>query len=291
MKPFLKWAGGKYRVLAHILRRLPPAQRLIEPFTGSSAVWLNTSYPTSVLADVNPDLIHLYQMVQRFGEPFIAYCQQFFTPETNTPDCYYRFRAEFHEETDAWRKAALFLYLNRHGYNGLCRYNAKGQFNVPFGRYRAPYFPDQEMRAFHRKAQAAQFLCADFRRVLAEARPGDVVYCDPPYVPVSATANFTDYSAGGFGLQDQEELAAWAESLAAQGIAVLISNHATPFTRRIYRRANVEYFEVRRTISCRSHSRGMASELLAYYEPKEQSRTGRGQTEVVAPMVTPPTLC
>ncbi|MCL6593451.1 MAG: Dam family site-specific DNA-(adenine-N6)-methyltransferase [Alicyclobacillus sp.] len=271
MKPFLKWAGGKYRLVQHIKRRLPPGQRLIEPFAGSAAVFLNTEYPAYVLADVNHDLIRVYETLRTHGDAFIAACQALFVPKNNTAERYYELRAEFNTTADAWRKAVLFVYLNRHGYNGLCRYNGRGQFNVPFGRYKQPYFPAAEMRYFAQKAQRVTFTCADFRTLLAAAQPGDVIYCDPPYVPLSATAHFTDYAAGGFGPADQHDLAELAKALADRGIPVLISNHATAFTEAAYAAADVEYIQVRRTISCDAANRGMAREVLALFAARDRS--------------------
>lgn len=265
MRPFLKWAGGKARLAECIRAQLPPGRRLIEPFTGSAAVWLASSYPNALLADINPDLILLYRTLQREGIPFITYCQTFFTPETNTADVYYALRHRFNTTSDAREKAALFLYLNRHGYNGLCRYNASGQFNVPFGRYRRPYFPMAEIEAFWLKSRTAQFAVGDFRAVLAQAEPGDVVYCDPPYVPLSDTANFTDYSAQGFTQADQEDLASWAERLAKKGIPVIISNHLTPWTRQRYRAATQTVVSVPRFISCDGTRRQAVDEILALF--------------------------
>lgn len=265
MKPFLKWAGGKYRLVERITAVLPPGGRLVEPFVGSGAVFLNTDYPRYLLADVNADLIALYQTLQREGTAFINTCETLFTPENNRKEVYYGFRAEFNSTTDVRRKAALFLYLNKHGFNGLCRYNASGQFNVPFGRYQKPYFPRQEMLAFHQQAQWAEFVCADFTAVLPTLSPGDVVYCDPPYVPLSDTANFTSYSAGNFDLAQQRALAQQAELLAAQGIPVVISNHHTPFTEQIYQRADQHTFQVQRHISRDGANRQKADELLAVF--------------------------
>lgn len=265
MKPFLKWAGGKYRLVGRITAVLPPGECLVEPFVGSGAVFLNTDYPHYLLADVNADLIALYRTLQREGEEFIDDCEPLFAPENNCKEAYYAFRAEFNRTTDARGKAALFLYLNKHGFNGLCRYNASGQFNVPFGRYHKPYFPRQEMLAFHRQAQRAEFVCADFTAVLPTLSPGDVVYCDPPYVPLSDTANFTSYSAGNFDLAQQRVLAQQAETLAARGIPVIISNHHTPFTEEVYGRAALHTFQVQRHISCDGANRQKADELLAVY--------------------------
>lgn len=268
MRPFLKWAGSKYSVLKQIqavLDTLPTHGRLIEPFVGSGAVFLNTHYPRYLLSDTNADLIHLYQTLQSEGEPFIRYCQGFFTEENNTSEAYYRLRHTFNTTRDPRFKSALFLYLNRHGFNGLCRYNAQNGFNVPFGRYKKPYFPEKEMQAWYQKSQGAVFLHADFVTVMEQAKPGDIVYCDPPYVPLSDTANFTSYSQGGFRMAQQETLAELAVSLSQRGVMVLISNHSTPFTHHAYKEAQRIEFGVQRYISCNGANRGKAMEILALF--------------------------
>ncbi len=265
IRPFLKWAGGKFRLVDRIKAVLPAGVRLIEPFAGSAAVFLNTAYPDNLLADANADLILVYQTLKDSSADFIAYCAPFFTPEYNQSDVYYALRAEFNTTADPWRKAALFVYLNRHGYNGLCRYNSTGGFNVPFGRYRHPYFPQAEFAAFAAKAQHASFMCADFRTVLAQSQPGDVIYCDPPYVPLTATANFTSYHAGGFRAQDQADLLQWAINLGRRGIPVLISNHSSEWTNTAYQSARIETFAVRRFISCDGRHRDNAEEVLALF--------------------------
>jgi DNA adenine methylase len=265
-RPFLKWAGSKYRVLEHIRGMLPQGRRLIEPFAGSGAVFMNTEYDRYLLADSNIDLINLYRILQQQGATFIEECARLFQDRTNREDYYYRRRVEFNRCRDPQRKAALFVYLNRHGYNGLCRYNATGLFNVPFGRYKRPYFPAEELLAFHRRSARAEFVHLDFAAVMQTARSGDVVYCDPPYVPLSDSANFTSYSAGGFDLPQQKLLAELAEQTRQRGIPVLISNHNTRFTRDAYRRANnIKRFNVRRFISCQGNKRGHAGELLALF--------------------------
>lgn len=267
LRPFLKWAGNKYRIIERVQARLPQGRRLIEPFVGSAAVFLNTEYPRYLLADSNKDLIDLYQFLQAEGTDFIKDCARLFTPDHNNSEAYYRLRDEFNACTDPRQRASLFVYLNRHGYNGLCRYNAKGGFNVPFGRYKNPYFPAEEMLAFHHKAQRAVFHHEDFEKSMRRARAGDVVYCDPPYVPLSSSSNFTTYSAGGFSLKQQEKLAQLAERAVARDISVLISNHNTEFTRQTYDAARIESLSVQRYISCHGHKRGKADELLALYAP------------------------
>lgn len=266
MKPFLKWAGGKLRIVDRIKAVLPPGRRLIEPFIGSGALFLNSDYDAYLLADANADLINLYQHLQRNGDGFIAYCKTFFVAENNGEEQFYTLRRQFNGTQDVVEKAALFVYLNKHCYNGLCRYNARGEFNVPFGRYKQPYFPAAEMAYFYQKAQQAQFFAQDFMATMMAAAPGDVLYCDPPYAPLSATANFTSYSAEAFGPAQQQKLAEMADWLRQQGITVVISNHDTPFTRTLYATADEHlYFAVQRHISCDGANRSKAEELLAVY--------------------------
>ncbi|WP_420643032.1 Dam family site-specific DNA-(adenine-N6)-methyltransferase [Candidatus Leptofilum sp.] len=265
MKPFLKWAGNKYKLVERIKTLLPPGERLVEPFVGSGALFLNTDYPRYLLSDTNADLIVLYQYLQAEGEAFINYCRPLFAPENNDRDRYYTLRDEFNRTNDSRRKSALFLYLNKHGYNGLCRYNRKGGFNVPFGRYKRPYFPEAEMHHFAQQARHAIFQQANFVATMATCQSGDVVYCDPPYVPLTSTANFTSYSANGFGWAEQQELARQATKLAQRGVPVIISNHDTEEVRQVYEAAEINTFEVRRFISCNGDKREKAAELLALF--------------------------
>lgn len=265
MRPFLKWAGNKYRLMRQLKAILPEARRLIEPFAGSAAVFLNTDYQHYLLAETNHDLINLYQYVQYEGVSFIEYCQTFFNSVNNNSSCYYDLREQFNSSQESRRKAALFLYLNRHGYNGLCRYNTSGRYNVPFGQHLKPYFPYKEMLAFHHKAQNAVFTHADFQTTLQLAMPGDVVYCDPPYLALTATANFTQYSAKGFSLAEQQILAKQAEQLASRGIPVVISNHDHQLIPELYKTAKIIRFPVQRTISRNAKERKAIMEVLAIF--------------------------
>ena len=155
-------------------------------------------------------------MLRDCPEGYLEEARALFAPETNNPETYYRLHDEFNRTRSPRRRAALFLYLNRHGYNGLCRYNNVGEFNVPFGRYKRPYFPEEELRAAAGVLAKTKLTSLDFEEVLGRAGPGDVVYCNPPYVPLSATASFTDYAAGGFGREEQVRLAAAAADAAAR---------------------------------------------------------------------------
>ncbi|MDX1922859.1 MAG: Dam family site-specific DNA-(adenine-N6)-methyltransferase [Alphaproteobacteria bacterium] len=265
MKPFLKWAGGKYRIVGKIKDALPAGKRLIEPFAGSAAVFLNTDYRDNLISDSNADIINIYLHLQENGKDFIDYCRKFFIKSNNTKERFYELRERFNQTSVLELKAALFLYLNRHCFNGLCRYNSRGKFNVPFGKYTNPYFPNDEMLYFYDKSKNATFIRADFKEIMRKARRGDVVYCDPPYVPLSKTSNFTAYTQSGFGPVEQQDLADIAEELQAQGVTVVISNHNTAFTRSAYKSAKIKKFDVQRFISSDGDNRGAAQELLAVF--------------------------
>lgn len=266
IRPFLKWAGNKFRIIDKVKKELPHGKRLIEPFAGSAAIFLNTDYEHYIINDNNPDLIHLYTILKNEGAEFIKKCRFYFSPRFNNEEQYYKLRQKFNQTNDRYKRAILFVYLNRHGYNGLCRYNLKGGYNVPFGRYKAPYFPEKEMLAFHYKAQCADFVLSSFESIIQAAKTGDVIYCDPPYVPLSPSANFTSYSSGGFNMEKQQQLADLANEIADKGIPVLISNHNTKFTRKAYEKANkIKRFHVQRFISCNGKKRGTAGELLALF--------------------------
>lgn len=266
MKPFLKWAGNKYKSVERIKAVLPHGRRLIEPFAGAGALFLNSDFDEYLIADANPDLITLFKVIQTYKFDFIEYAQSFFTLQNNDEKKFYEFRTLFNQTKDKKLKSALFIYLNRHCYNGLCRYNQKGEFNTPFGRYAKVYFPQVELESFIEKSQKAVFECADFEEIMLSAQAGDVIYCDPPYVPLSKTASFTSYATDGFGLQKQQRLARVAELVAHRGIPVVISNHETEFTLKEYSRAKIESFDIRRTISSNASKREMAREVLALFQ-------------------------
>jgi len=264
-RPFLKWPGNKFNCLAHVLPHLPQNQRLIEPFLGSGAIFLNTDYPHYLLAEINQDVIELYMHLQQEGTGFIEDCAKLFIPENNQKERYYALREEFNVQQDRRRRAALFLYLNRHGYNGLCRYNNQGVYNVPFGRYTRPYFPWDAMRFFCQKSQQAVFIQGDFRTSFAAAKAGDVIYCDPPYSPLQQHSNFSHYAQHNFGEVEHHTLVNLARETAKAGIPVLISNHDTPVTRDYYHGAQISTFSVSRFISRDISHRKPVQELIAVF--------------------------
>lgn len=267
-RAFLKWAGGKYSLIETINKQLPKADVLVEPFVGAGSVFLNADFDAYHLNDINEDLINLYKILQTNSEEYIAEAERYFVPEYNQEARFYQLREQFNDSVDVFQRAVLFLYLNRHGYNGLCRYNLSGKFNVPFGRYKAPYFPRKELQHFAQKASRATFTCLPFQQVMLQAPENAVIYCDPPYAPVSDTAYFTSYAKQGFSLALQKELAVLATEMSQkQGRFVLISNHDTPFTRDIYNAAKIRKLSVARFISQKATERKKVAELLAIYRP------------------------
>ncbi|ART80958.1 Dam family site-specific DNA-(adenine-N6)-methyltransferase [Oceanisphaera avium] len=272
-RAFLKWAGGKYGLVENINARLPEARQLVEPFMGAGSVFLNSNFESYLLADINADLIHLYNLLKSQPDIFIREAAQLFVPMNNDKSAYYDFRIAFNQERDQFRRALLFLYLNRHGYNGLCRYNKSGGFNVPFGAYKKPYFPERELWFFAEKAQLATFVCKSYAEMFASASAEQVFYCDPPYAPLSSSASFTTYAANGFTLDDQAILARLARETAAQGVPVLVSNHDIPLTRELYRGADLQVVSVKRTISRHAHTRKRVDELLALFTPTNSVQT------------------
>ncbi|EPC1225789.1 Dam family site-specific DNA-(adenine-N6)-methyltransferase [Citrobacter freundii] len=265
-RPFLKWAGGKYSLLPELDRLIPAGKRLIEPFVGGGSVFLNSDkHERFLLADVNADLINLYQMLAVVPDSVIYEAMKAFR-HLNDAENYTAIREAFNaQRLDAVERAAAFLYLNRHCFNGLIRYNLDGFFNVGFGKYKAPYFPEEDIKAFKRKAHSCVFMNAGFRRTLALAGDGDVIYCDPPYEPLPGTAGFTNYAAGGFSWDSQVELAESCVAAHQRGAKVVISNSTAPRVIELYEQHGFTLHRVsaRRAISSKGSTRETASDVVA----------------------------
>ncbi|HCE9037646.1 TPA: Dam family site-specific DNA-(adenine-N6)-methyltransferase [Klebsiella michiganensis] len=273
IKSPIKWAGGKTRVMPQLLKHLPKADCLIEPFVGSGTVFMNTEYRRYVLCDSNRALINFFRVLTSDTDRLIDTARGMFLGGNNEEQ-YYKRRALFNsmqwsdtgKADAALLYATLFLYLNRHCFNGIYRVNQMGEHNVPFGKYAAPYFPADEMHRFAEKANdtKAVFIHSDFRHFIPDAvqfSPDAVIYCDPPpYIPVSKTANFTAYGKP-FTLDDHRALAATLLDAHRQhGTRAVISNSDTPETSEIYSAFNLHAFSVRRSVSAKS--RYMAGEVI-----------------------------
>ncbi|MGX4896576.1 Dam family site-specific DNA-(adenine-N6)-methyltransferase [Enterobacter roggenkampii] len=265
-RPFLKWAGGKYSLLPELVRLIPEGKRLVEPFVGGGSVFLNSDkHESFLLADVNADLINLYQMLE---VDHIRVCSlaKILFERANSEEGYKELRDEFNNQRmGAPERAAAFLFLNRHCFNGLIRYNRDGFFNVGWGKYGAPYFPEIEIKAFKLKSHKCVFLNAGYRRTLALAGDGDVVYCDPPYEPLPGTAGFTNYAAGGFSWADQISLAESCVAAHQRGAKVLISNSTAPRVLELYQQHGftLHHVDARRAISSKGSTRETAKDIVA----------------------------
>lgn len=272
MRPFVKCVGGKYRYRERIIQHLPTNKEVyVEPFLGSGAIWLSVAkhYQHSVLSDSNADLICLWKTVQTHGERFINWIEPWFR-RGNKRHIYEHRRAQFNKTEPGTRtRAALFLYLNRHGFNGLCRYNKAGGYNVPFGQYKQVKFPREELLAAHFALRRATLTHCTFDEMVNACCSRDVVYCDPPYLPATNSNDiFTAYTPGGFDLTQHKLLARSARAWSSKGATVLVSNHDTKFTRKLYRWATTMHsYAAPRSVSCKKSSRKPQQELLAIYRP------------------------
>lgn len=269
-KPFLKWSGGKAKVIRHIEPLLPEAWGVYyEPFLGGGALFFHLASRQSmagraVLSDINERLVRTYRAVRDDVEEVIEALQRH--KKFHTPEYYYTTRGDgtIDEQSDV-AVAAWFIYLNKTCFNGLHRVNKKGEFNVPLGRYTNPMICDAEnLRACSQALQGVDILRRSFHEVIAGPSAGDFTYFDPPYVPLTKTANFTAYSAEGFGYDEQARLVLLAWRLANRGVHVLLSNSDTPLTRDLYRADHFTCHSIRigRSVSCKGDSREAVGELL-----------------------------
>lgn len=295
VRPLLKWAGGK-RQLLHALRPYYPAafDRYIEPFVGSGAVFFDLYNAGRLegrrarLVDLNPDLIGCYRVVRDHTDAVIAALDRLEDQHHACGDaCYYDVRdrqfnpmraaaaivgSQKQDPPYTPELAAMLIYLNRTGFNGLFRLNGQGEFNVPAGRYTKPRICDAEhLRAVARalSGDGVDVECVPFEDTLADARDGDFVYCDPPYAPLSRTASFAHYTAGGFTPGDHVRLQQAVMAAARRGAIVLVSNSSAPDIEAAYRsRAAqqaglmVRRIAARRAINSRATARGPVDELI-----------------------------
>lgn len=263
MSTILKWAGNKTAVMPELIKHLPAGPRLVEPFAGSCAVMMATDYPHYLVADINPDLINLYQVIKEDVNGFTNLAERVFSKFTTEED-YYKCRHCFNTvPLEPIDKATYFLFLNRHCYRGLCRYNKRGLFNVPYGNYEKPYLPVDEIRAFAEKAVRATFICASYDETLAMLQAGDVVYCDPPY-----DGTFSGYHTAGFADDEQYDLASILERRASEGHPVIVSNSDTRLIRSLYRNFTLHRISAKRSIGVAAGEGKAADELIAVLKPK-----------------------
>jgi DNA adenine methylase len=263
--PIVKWAGGKSRLLDELLARSPRRfRRYFEPFLGGAALYFRLAPRFAVLSDSNADLINMYRCVAWNVEAVIRRLARHRAEHSEAH--YYQMRERWNTQGELSAdvdRAAAFIYLNKTCYNGLWRVNSRGHFNVPVGRYDEPsIFDPAALRAASRLLQRAEITASHYAEAADGARAGDFIYFDPPYHPLSETANFTSYTAGSFGPDDQRQLADTARALVRRGCAVMVSNSDTPFIRDLYRDFRIDGVDCARAINSKASARGPQRELI-----------------------------
>ena len=263
-RPFLKWAGGKQRLIAQLTPLLPPGNRLIEPFVGAGSVFLSTNYDSYLLNDANADLMSVWRIVKSQPVQLWQGASKYFTEEYRSPAGFQELRERFNRTSDAFERAALMLYLNRFAFNGIYRVNSKGEFNTPYAHLKVlPTLNLDVLQAASKRVQHAQLTCGDFADAIEHAGEGDVVYCDPPYSDSEEAPSFVGYTSSRFDHEEHRRLVSCSAAAVRRGATVLISNHDTPETRRLYSGWEHYQLEARRSVSADPARRGMAKELVA----------------------------
>lgn len=263
-RPFIKWAGGKSQLLGNLLGRVPRHyNRYWEPFVGGAALFFALDPSDAVICDTNEELVLAYTVVRDSVEALIAHLKE------------YRYEKEFFYSVREWdrrrdfsslpavKRAARFIFLNRTCFNGLHRVNSKGYFNVPFGRYTNPKIVDADnLRRCSERLAAADIRLGSYLSIESEVQEGDLVYFDPPYMPVSPTSSFTSYTKDGFGFEDQIALRDLCLRLKDRGAYVLVSNSASPFIEALYHGFTIDRVPASRAINSKGASRGPVDELI-----------------------------
>ena len=253
-KPILKWAGGKTQMLDSILPRFPDSYgKYIEPFFGGGAVFFALQPDNAVIADSNPELINLYSTVANNVDAVIDELRKF----TNTEEMFYDVRSQDWESLSPVEAAARTIYLNKTCFNGLYRVNKKGQFNVPFGKYKNPKILDEDnLRAASSLLSKARIVCCDYSEVLENLTcPNDLIFLDSPYVPISEYSDFKRYTKEQFYLEDHEKLAKIYRALSHKGCHVFLTNSNHPIVQNLYSDFKYEVIQTKRHISCDSKTR------------------------------------
>ncbi len=265
--PFVKWAGGKRQLMESITPLLPKRiSSYCEPFLGGGAVFFSIQPKKAVVNDLNQDLMLVYETIRDDVDALISSLQT----HENTADYYYMMR-DMDRDKKAYsalsrvEKASRLLYLNKTCFNGLFRVNSSGEFNTPFGHYKNPNIVNEPvLRAVSQyfSASSITFCSEDFSQTLERVGKGSFVYLDPPYDPLSGTANFTGYNQGGFGRAEQIRLKEACDRLTKRGVKFMLSNSATDFIRELYQAYDVTVVKAKRAINANARKRGAVEEVL-----------------------------
>lgn len=258
--PFLKWAGGKGQLLQSFSPFFPKSfKRYFEPFVGGGAVFFHLLPPRAMLSDLNSELINCYATIRDDVESVIEALRK----HRNDKHYFYDVRTLDPSELSNAERAARLIFLNKTCFNGLYRVNSKGQFNVPFGKYKSPKICDAtNLRAVSAALRTVFIAPGPFEIILKHAGKDDFVYLDPPYQPISKTSNFTSYTKTSFRAEDQARLAEMMKTLTRRGCKVMLSNSDNPYIRDLYRDFKIVTLKATRAINCKGDKRGHVNELL-----------------------------
>lgn len=265
-KKFIKWVGGKSRLIDQLKPLLPSdleTRFYLEPFLGGGAVFFHLFHNHfSYLNDANEDLINTYTMVRDNPTDLIQLLSKM--QEKHCKDYYYIIRSSYNESNlTALERAAYFIYLNKTGFNGLYRLNKKGKFNVPIGSHKNPTICNRDIIIEASEAlQDAVLCCMDFEDFLKFAAPKSFIYFDPPYEPLTQTSNFTSYTSDDFKQEDQIRLKKQFDSLTKAGTKCMLSNSASPFIKELYKDFIIHEINAKRSINCKGDKRGEIKELV-----------------------------
>lgn len=268
MKPFTKWTGGKRKLLPILTELLPDDfNRYYEPFIGGGALLFKLLPNDAVINDFNEELINSYLQIRDNPNELIDLLAEH--RDNNSKDYYLNIRSadrdgRIENMTDVER-AARILYMLRVDFNGLYRVNSKNQFNVPYGRYKNPKILDEDLIyevSEYLNDNNIQILQGDFANAVADAVDGDLVYFDPPYIPLSETSSFTSYTHEGFSYEDQVRLRNTVRDLTRRGVKVILSNSSSPLVEDLYQEFNLHYVDASRTNGAKPTSRGKIKEII-----------------------------
>lgn len=265
--PILKWVGGKGRLLTELRARRPLGyKRYFEPFAGGGALFFDLEPVNAVIADTNEALIDVYLGVARDVEGVIEMLKVHQRAHFHDEKYYYMIREAWNDGgwlDDRGARAAAFIYMNKTCFNGLWRVNKSGKFNTPRGDYKNPKILDEEtLRVASKLLAKATVNVEGYGATTSAAKPGDFVYMDPPYDPLSDTSNFTAYNKEGFGKEQQKLLADHARMLANRGVHVMLSNNDTPYIRSLYDDFHIDTVQCGRSISSKGTKRGPVNEVI-----------------------------
>src|SRR4028119_121289 len=260
-RPFLKWAGGKNKLIQQYIPYFPKKfKTYYEPFLGGGAIFFYLNPQLAVLTDINAELVNTYRCVKNNVEELILLLKEH--QLKHSKEYYYGVRQG--NGITPIEKAARLIYLNKTCFNGLYRENSKGEFNVPIGKYKNPKICNPALlRSVSVALQNAQITVRAFEEILEYASNwDDFVYFDPPYYPLSPTSNFTAYSRYSFSQDDQRRLKYVFAELAERGVKVMLSNSDCEFIRELYRDFNISSITASRLINSNGTKRGKITEVL-----------------------------